>query len=265
MALARGPRGGILALVGLALALCAALLGAAGWLLSSERGEEPEPSVSLEERVQAIDVVRAADRLSLELEALRGELGFALMPGEEENLARLLRLQAESSEVALGTVRFEPQEREGMLQVVSLELEVQGAYYDIPIFVDGLFRQRHAVEIRRLTLETADSRAVRVACRIEARLFRPVEIPSEPLRDTIDAAELGASQRGFATTALAHAAQLEAWERFLTERPGLLERSQANRRLVMRTIPRLVRKLPSSPMDWVGATFEAGEAKLAME
>ncbi len=264
MAASPSARSGVAPLLWLGVLLCTVLAVAAGLLLGSAE-PPPEPGPSLQQRVEAIDVVRAADRLSEQLDTARARLSPALLPGEEENLAQLLRMQAESSELALGALRFEPLERQAFTQVVGLEIEVVGAYYDLPIFVDGLFRQRHAVEIHRLTIEAAGPQAVRVVARIEARLFRPVEVPEEPLRASIDAVDLDASERAFAATALATAAQLEATERFLQDQPDLVARCQANRKLVMRTIPRLVRKLPGSPMDWVGATFEDGEAKLAME
>jgi len=264
MAQPRGARASILPLLVFGGVLCAGLATVAALLWRSVP-EPPAPAPSLSERVEAIDVVGAADRLGEQLELARAELTLALMPGEEENLAQLLRMQAESADVALGTVRFEPGLRRGFSREVVLELELEGAYYDLPIFVDGLFRQRNAVVIHRLTIEATESHAARVIGRLEARLFRPVDVPEAPLRSTIDAVELGASERAFATTAITTAAQLEAYEHFIALQPELLTRSQANRRLVMRTIPRLVRKLPSSPMDWVGATFEGDEAKLAMQ
>ena len=264
MPLPRSARAGVVPLLWLGALLCALLIAAGLLVLRAS----PTPSAAgptIQERVEAIDVVRAADLLSDQLDSARRQLTPALMPGEEENLAQLLRLQAESSDVALGTLRFEPLAPDGVLRTVGLELEVEGAYYDLPIFVDGLFRQRHAVEIHRLTIEAAGPHAVRVIGRIEARLFRPVQVPEEPMRATLDGVELDASERAFAATALTTAAQLEAYERFIDQQAALVARSQANRRLVMRTIPRLVRRLPGSPMDWVGATFEGGEAQLAME
>lgn len=264
MAVHRSTHAGVVPLLWLGALICGFLV-LVGLLLLRRQPAPPQPGPSLQERVEAIDIVHAADVLSDQLERTRAQLTPALMPGEEENLAQLLRLQAESSDVALGTLRFELQGREGMARAVALEIEIEGAYYDLPIFVDGLFRQRHAVEVHRLTIEAAGPQAVRVTSRIEARLYRPVEVPEEPLRSSIDEVGLGASDRAFATTAITTAAQLEAYERFIELQPELVARSQANRRLVMRTIPRLVRKLPGSPMDWVGATFEGGEAQLAME
>ena len=264
MASSRSARAGVTPLLWLGGALCL-LLGLAAALLLRDPTPPPEPELSLQERVEALDVVQAADLMSQRLDQARSALTPALMPGEEENLAQLLRMQAEAADVELGPVRFETEGREGLLESVGLELELTGAYYDLPIFVDGLFRQRHVVEIHRLTIESAGPGAVRVIGRVEARLFRPVDVPEAPIRESVDAVDLSASERGFAANALAAAAQLQAYERFLELQPALLERKQANRRLVMRTIPRLVRKLPSSPMDWVGATFEGGEAQLAME
>jgi hypothetical protein len=264
MALPRSARAGVIPLLWLGGALCL-LLGVAAALLLRGPAPPPVPERSLQERVEAIDVVQAADLMADQLDRARAALTPALMPGEEETLAQLLRMQAEAADVELGPVRFETLGRDDLLESVGLELELTGAYYDLPIFVDGLFRQRHVVEVHRLTIESAGPGAVRVVGRVEARLFRPVAVSEAPIRESVDAVDLSASERGFAANALAAAAQLEAYEHFLELQPALLERKQANRRLVMRTIPRLVRKLPSSPMDWVGATFEGSEAKLAME
>ncbi len=253
------------AVVCLSLVVVLGALGFGAWHLPPPADDEGPEEASLEERIEAIDVVRASDVLSERLSEARSGLDAALLPGGEETLVQLLRLQADAASVQLGPVRFEPRSRDGFIQAVVLELEVSGAYYDLPIFLDGFYRQRHAVEIRRITIEADGPLDVRVMSRVEVRLYRPVEIPADGLRATMPMGELGASDRGFATTALLDAARLEAYERFIEQVPELRKRSSSNRRLVMRTIPRLIRKLPASPMDWVGATFEGGEAHLATE
>ncbi len=249
----------------LSLAILLAALGLAVWRLAPRSSSEQPAQASFEQRVEAIDVVYASDVLSQHLALARTELDAALLNGQEETLVQLLRMQAEAASVELGTLRFDLPPRDGFLQEVSLELELTGAYYDLPIFLDGLYRQRHAVEIHRITIEADGPLDAQVASRVEARLFRPVSIPEDELRATVSDADLGASDKAFATTAVLDAARLEACERFVAMVPELRERSWVNRRLVMRTIPRLVRKLPQSPMDWVGATFEGEEAQLATE
>jgi hypothetical protein len=245
--------------------ICLGLVVAASLLLSRGSTEAPSPP-SLQARVDSLDVARAADRASEQLERARLQLGPALMPGEEQPLAQLLTMQAESAKLALGPVRFEAGDRDGYVRAVALELEVEGAYYDLPIFVDGLFRQRHAVKVRRMTIESVGgSGSARIRCRLEAEMVRPVAVPQDPILDRVGSVELDATERAFADSALSAAAQLQVYEGFSTQLPRLLEESQANRKLVMRTIPSLVRKLPGSPMEWVGATFEGGQARLAME
>jgi hypothetical protein len=264
MAPSRSDQARVAPLLLLGGAICLGL-GVAAWLMSPERPAEPR-APSLQDRVDSLDLARAADLAAVQLERARDQLGPALMPGQEQPLAQLLRLQAESADMALGTVDFVPGARDGYLRVVGLELEVEGAYYDLPIFVDGLFRQRHAVRVHRMTIESVGGPgSARIRCRLEAELARPVEVPEDSILDSVSAVQLDASERAFTTTALSSAAQLQAYEGFLARLPQLLDDCQANRKLVMRTIPRLIRTLPGSPMQWVGATFEGGEAKLAME
>jgi len=223
------------------------------------------PAPTFTERLSEIDVLRAADVLSSQVAARRLELGAALFAGDEAALADLLRLQAEAAQLTLDPIQLRPQAREGLLRTVDAELTVHGAYYDIPIFVDGLYRQRHVALVRRITLEARQPMAALVDCRLELLFFRPVDAPVAYLNQTTSQAELDVVSRGFASAALADAARLVAYHDFEDRVPELQQRSKANQRLVLRTIPRLVKKLPSSPMDWIGATFDGEQVHLTSE
>ncbi len=258
----RGGPGLLLLAVSLLLLLGVAL----AWLAwPAEPAEQPAGAGGVAQRVAGIDVVHAADVLSVRAQRRAARLDAALMPGQEENLAQLLRMQAEAAQVSLDSIRFTPLPRSGLLQPVGMELSLRGAYYDLPIFVDGLFRQRWVVEITRITFEAQQPMAAQVVSRVEARFHRPVQLPADYLRGSVELAELDVVQRGFTAQALEDAARLAAFDAFLEQAPALLERSEANHRLVLRSIPRLVRQLPGSPMDWVGATFEGGEAHLTTD
>jgi hypothetical protein len=220
-------------------------------------------------RLAGLDLARTADLASAHAARERERLGTALLPGDERNLAALLALQAESSALALGTIRFEARAAEGAVQPVALGLELEGQSFDLPIFLDGLFRQRHVVEVHSVALEARESAVglgdVRVGARVEAWFFRPLCLPEAPLDQLL--APIGFAGPGlpFARAALRDAAFLAASEVFRLRSPALVAHSQANRRLVLRSMPRLVRALPGSPIAWVGATFEDGKAALTTE
>jgi hypothetical protein len=218
---------------------------------------------SVAERAAAFDWAGAADRASARVDEREAALGGALLPGDEALLSQLLRLQAESAHLDLGDVSFTPLPREGPVVPVALALELRGPYYELPIFLDGLYRQRHLVEVQRITVEADGPMDAQVLCRVEARLARPAPVPEvDPLVERVGQ---GPAARGFVHAALRDAARLARYERFLERQPELVRASQANHHLVMRTLPRLIRQLAASPMDWAGASFQGGEARLTTE
>jgi hypothetical protein len=249
----------VLLAVSVAVALGLLLLASR---LHAARPDAPLASAGAGERLAAVDVARAADVLSDQAGRRRRELGAALMPGEEAALVELLRLQAEAADLALGDVRFTPLSRDGLVQPVEMVLDLEGAYYDVPLFVDGLYRQSRVVEVRSVTLEAPTPMATRIRARIEARLWRPYALDAAAMVRLLAA---GPPVGEFSTQALASAATLETYDAFDRAVPGIQARAAQNRRLVLRTIPTLVRRLPGSPMDWVGATFDGGEARVALE
>lgn len=253
-------RGGVRGLIAFGAVLLLGL-GALAWRLRPP--EVPDQGLELDARLTSFNWAHGADLASAEADRLRRALGPALLEGEEETLAQLLRMQAESADLSLGPVRFGAGACEDGAQRVGLTLDLLGAYYDLPIFLDGLYRQRHLVEIDRVTVEARGAHGVRVACHVEAHLFRPVSVPAMDGLAVRASAEPGA--RTFAGAALRDAAAIVRRERFMARLPGLEARSQANRHLVMRTLPRLVRQLASSSLEWAGATFEGGEARLTTE
>jgi hypothetical protein len=222
-----------------------------------------EEDAALATRLAGFDWAHAADIASAEVARQRRSLGPALLEGEEEALAQLLRLQAESAQLALGPMGFRAGSREDGLRRVELTFDLSGAYYDLPIFLDGLYRQRHLVEVDRVTVEARGAQGVWVACHVEAHLFRPAPTPATGILAARAGDDPGA--RTFAEAALRDVAALVRRERFLARAPALQERCAANHHLVMRTLPRLVRRLANSPLTWAGATFEGGQAQLTTE
>ncbi|MBN1335736.1 MAG: hypothetical protein JXB39_07225 [Deltaproteobacteria bacterium] len=235
-----------------------------GVLVAGLRTHRSAPP-ALEARLEAVDVARAADVLSAEVGRRSQEIGAALLPGEEAALVDLLRLQAEAADLVLGDVRFATLPREGLVQPVEVVLDVEGACHDVPLFVDGLFRQSRVVEVRSIALEAAAPMAARIRARMEARLWRPYVVDATTLGPLLAVPSADPSTREFTTQALASVAALEAWEAFDRMLPAMQERASENRRLVLRTLLTLVRRLPGSPMDWVGATFEGAKAQIAYE
>ena len=255
---ARRPSDALLALQAVALLA----LGAAAAVLGWPARTAPDPDTAT--RLEAVDVARAADVLSAQVDLRLRDLGAALLPGEEDALVGFLRLQAEAADLVLGPVRFTGLPREGLVQPVEMVLDLEGACYDVPLFVDGLYRQSRVVEVHSASLEAPGPRAARVRTRLEAWFWRPY-VPDPGGLGPLLAGAADASARSFAAQALASAAALEACDAFGRALPGLQDRAAVNRRLVLRTLPTLVRRLPGSPLDWVGATFDGAEVHVALD
>ena len=240
------------------LALCLALLSL--WVKTPGPPTETAPRLSLED----LDIVRAADVLSDQVHLRERKLTSALHPGDEDTLVQLLTLQAEAAQLQLGEVRFASLHREGLVQPVEAQVQVHGGYYDLPIFIDGLYRQSRIVHVRRVAVESDAPMSTQVTAQIEVRFFRPVTIPASIMAQAVE--DLPAAQRAFAVAALTDAARLEAMAAFEVHVPDLARTKTENRQLVLHILPSLVRKLAASPMDWAAAEFAPnGDVRMLSE
>ncbi len=214
---------------------------------------------------RSLNMARAADVLGVEVREMEQSLTGALLPGTEETLYQLFSTLAEASQLELLGTRFVPLPRDGLVQPVAVSINLDGSYYDLPIFIDGIYRQSRVVELRSLTLDRSGPFSSRISARIDATFFRPVQPPTELLENLASRLELEPTDKTFARLALTEAARLLAMEAFRRRLPQLSRDSMSNHDLVIHSIPALIRKLPESPMDWLSADFSGDEVTVDLE
>lgn len=216
-------------------------------------------------RVASLDLARAASVLSEQARQAQRQTPAALFPGDEENQVQLFRLQADAAQVTLLNVRMVPLPREHLLEPVQATLELDGGYYDVPIFVDNLYRQSRVLTVRRLTLSGATPVSALVNVVVEAVLWRPARPPPSLFNSVVSGPGFDPTRQTFAVSALSDAFRLEAMESFNALVPELERRRSENRQVVLRNIPVLVRELAASPLGWAAAEFTSGQVRIVTE
>lgn len=143
-----------------------------------------------------------------------------------------------------------------------MELTVLGQYYDLPILVDGLYRQAWPVEILRIEAETPKLGSATVRATLQCRFHRAARPDEAWVRQEGDA--LFPDEPG-GSDALVEAARVHLLEAFKRDAPELERRSQRNRELVMRRLPGALHKLPQSPVGWVELTLQDDAFEVRLE
>ena len=202
----------------------------------------------------------------LENEVRQGEraLDSAFFSGDEPTLLAFLTLQAESAGMLFGEADITPLPRDGVVRPIELSFTAEGNFYDLPIFLDGLFRQRSVLIIETLAVTSKVPLSPQVDTRVTARLYRPVRPGGTGLL-ALASQEIGtldAGTRGLFSAALQHAAALEAMDGFRSEVARLSENSDKNRQRVMETLPRILKALPSAPYGHVYVDMRAPKPKI---
>ena len=213
----------------------------------------------------------AQRNLSAAMESLEGEvrqaermLDAALFTKDETTLLAFLTLQAESAGMGFGQAELTPLPRDGVIQPVELSFAVEGSFYDLPIFLDGLFRQRSVIVLETLSVSSKAPLSPHVDTRVTARLYRPVR-PSGHGLVALAANEMramDAGSRGALSAALQHAANLEAMDGFRSEVARLTNNSDSNRQRVMETLPRILKALPGAPYGHVSVDLRSPRPKI---
>ena len=186
-------------LAGIQLGILLAILGA-GW---SSLPARPAP---LPERLAALDPDTAA--AAVQAARARADTGRALSPAAEARTLQFLTLQARAAGMDVQSSRLRPGIAQDGVQPVDMVLTVVGDPYHLPIFLDGLHRQRainHPLSVR------GSGAGGRTEFAVTVRFYRPV-VP-----------EGGWVAPRLSAAAPAHAAQaplleagleLAAWRRF---------------------------------------------------
>ena len=225
------------------------LLGAAWWATRPVI-DEPAPSEPLD-RTQ---LLHAGEVLQARVDARQRELSSALFARDERTAGDFAALQVQAAELELDDLTWTSLPASGVAAPVELELEVSGSFYNLPILVDGLYRQAPAVEVTWIEVESPRLMVAHTEARLRLRFHRPAPLSSTWLDQQAEKLELADPTAG--GDALEAAALLTLYEGFEALTPELEARSSANRSAVMTALPGVLRKLPTSALGWVGMEAE---------
>ncbi len=225
--------------------------------------ETGPPSEEAALRLAGSDLDHAAEVLAAEMALTDQSLSAALWPEYRVQVAALAGLQAQGAELILNDLMWRTLPVQGVLAPVELDLTVTGQYYDLPIFVDGIYRSAWPVEIKRVEVETPKLNAAAIRATVQARFHRPPTIGTQWLEE--EGAALFPDDPDAAGRALSEAARLRVLESFAAKVPQLEAASDRNRDLVMMYLPRTLHTLPETPLGWVALTVEDDEVVILLE
>lgn len=237
----------------------AAGLGGLGWYALSPG---PTPAESLAEKAP-LDLGQASRVLGAETELLLDRITAALHPEYQGQVAALAGLQSQAADLRMEGILWRVLPTQGALVPVEMELTVVGQTYDLPILVDGLYRQAWPVEVRSVVAETPRLGQSTVQATILCRFHRPPRVDDEWL--ATQGADLFPGDPDLGGEALARAAEVHVLEAFEEEVPRLEAASNANHDLVMMYLPRALGQLPQSPVGWIEMVVDGDQVDIYQE
>ncbi len=229
-----------------ALQLCLAAGLAFAWWTQRPEPVEDTPPVALDR----VALLHAGSVLQARLAEREADLTSALFPARERTASDFAALQVQAAELTLRELSWTRLPPNGAVAPVELELHVNGSFYNLPILVDGLYRQAPAVELTWIEVESPRLMVAHTDARLRLRFHRPAPLSGSWLEQEADAMGLADVAAGGA--ALEAAAQLTVYDAFEAATATLEAQSSANRSAVMTALPGVLRKLPTSALGWVG-------------
>ncbi len=219
----------------------------------------PDPAAFTTAELDAARQVLESDR-----EQLRRSLRGALDEDDEGKVTDFVALQVQAAELTFQSVAWTTLPQQGSVVPVEMTLRLSGSYYNLPILVDGLFRQARPLHLRWLEVESPKALLAHTNATLRMRYQRPPSLQTSSLDQQIAALDWGGdpAQAEAAMTLAAELAQLEAFKKELRH----FERERAaNRTAVMTALPGLLRKLPTSPLGWVGMSIDGDQVEVLQE
>ncbi|MCB9744224.1 MAG: hypothetical protein H6741_03470 [Alphaproteobacteria bacterium] len=213
------------------------LIGAAGGLWFTRPPPPPPPlsEAELSHAAEVLDQRRASTRRVPPLDE-----------AQRSAVMSFLGLQTDAAGLSLKGWRWGETQRSDALEITHLELYVEGDALNLPVLVDGLYRQSHPVMVTALALLHRGGHEAEGI--LHLRLFSPAPAPDwallpgeTPAERALAAAERERLAAGFDG----------AWS------PLDAARGE-NRRAVMRALPALIRGLPRARKGWLGLAMEDG-------
>jgi hypothetical protein len=199
----------------------------------------------------------ATKSLSQEAQSQESHLVSALLPHAERGVADFVSLQVIAAELRVKALDWIYLSQIDNLVPVELDLRASGSYYNLPILLDGLYRQSRPVEITFLSVETPKAMVAQTEIHLRLRFHRPPAATTAWLEQQAQEIAIGGDPEA-TFEALLEAAKLQRMADFESELPRLQARSKRNHTAVMTTIPGLLRRLPISALGWVGLELRDG-------
>lgn len=214
--------------------------------------QTPRNTSSFEDRLQRLSTDEAATSLDAALQ--KADTGRALMPDDEARAQRFLLLQAQAAGMLAEEVTFRPGISTNGMRPVEARLVLVGDPYHLPIFLDGLYRQR-AINHPLSVQASGGGRQVRFVLRI--RYHRPA------LSDVDWVAARMIEQWPAAvqyTPMLQQAARLMEWQHFRSQERRLTEEANRTRKTIARELaPALIALRASGErLSWSSTVEEEG-------
>jgi hypothetical protein len=211
------------------------------------------------------DQLRMATKsLSQKAESQEVHLVSALLPHAERGVSDFVSLQVIAAELRVKALDWIYLTQVDNLVPVELDLRATGSYYNLPILLDGLYRQSRPVEITFLSVETPKAMVAQTEIHLRLRFHRPPAATTAWLEQQAQRIAL-AGDPDATFEALLEAAKLQRMADFEAELPRLQARSKRNHAAIMTTIPGLLRRLPISALGWVGLELRDGEVVILNE
>ncbi len=221
---------------GLQVVILVALI-AAGWQLT------PAAAPSAEELLSQLDIPVALEQVHHAIE--EADSGRALTASDEERAITFLTLLGQASGLVVESVALRPGLPEEGLQPIEAHVILRGDPYSLPIFLDGLHRQRavnHPVAVEGEGGEIGRFSVV-------VRYYRPVTLPTEWIAE-----RLGEGAPAGSEALLVAAAELAAWRHFQQSERALVARTDRIRAAVARELaaPLIQARRAGARVSWGG-------------
>ena len=207
-------------LAGLQLSILVTLL-AVGVLQRPAPFSLPEALASLDE-----PVARAAVAQSIE----RAQRGPALL--DESRVRSFLSLLGQAASMVVSEAILTEQPPQAGVLPVEVRLQLIGDPYDLPIFIDGLFRQRAVEEVRSVS-GRSQGRGEGAAFQLVLWYHRPVDASTSWIAATLQEQAPGCEHL---EELLSSASILLSWKQFYYRLPKLLTIAQQSRHYFAREL-----------------------------
>ena len=205
------------------------LIGVVGWQTQEPVVPEPQP---VQSRLETIDATAAAAAVEAAIAAVEDDA--AVLPADELRVATFLSLAARGADLEVMDVRLMPLEQQDVrgVQIVEAVLEVSGHLFDLPIFLDGAYRQAALGRLKSMAIDVEPGGKMQGQVRLN--YYRPRAMDTSWIGDRLAIAAPGAEAM---VPVLQRAAFLAAMRAFSSSQQGRVERARHARGRAAKELP----------------------------